>query len=207
MNRQDLKKTCKSYYNAADRPEIVEFGIVQYISITGKGDPAGEEFAAHIQALYPVAYKLKFDAKAKGNDFIVPKLEALWWYDEQQYSGISISDAPLKIPRSEWEYRLLIRLPEQITASEVNTAVEAVFAKKQQELIKAVSFFELKEGKCVQVMHKGPFDQEPETLQILNDFTTRHDLKKNGLHHEIYLSDFRKTSPEKLKTILREPVK
>jgi hypothetical protein len=207
MTKQDLTKTFKKYYSATNEPELIELGSVHYISVTGKGDPSGEAFAGHIQALYPVAYQLKFAAKAKGNDFVVPKLEGLWWYDEQQYADISISEAPSKIPRSEWEYRLLIRIPEEITADDVNAAIESAFSTKRTEAIKSVSYFQMEEGKCVQIMHTGPFDREAETLEILKDFTMRHNLKRNGLHHEIYLSDFRKTSQEKLKTILREPVK
>jgi hypothetical protein len=207
MEKLDLAKHFKSYYTAKSKPEILHIGKARYLSITGKGDPSGEDFALKIQAIYPVAYALKFAFKAEGRDFTVAKLEGLWWYDEQRYAGISIADSPTAIPRSEWEYRLLIRIPDYVEAKDVQAAVEACFASKGQAAIKDVSFFEMEEGKVVQMLHTGPFDNEPETLAKLNDFISANAFGRNGLHHEIYLSDFRKTPPEKLKTILREPVK
>jgi len=207
MEKLDLVKHFKSYYTAKAKPEILDIEKTQYLSITGKGDPSGENFAKKIQAIYPVAYALKFAFKAKGRDFVVSKLEGLWWYDEQRFAGVSIADSPKAIPRSEWEYRLLIRIPDYVKEKDVQTAVAASFASKGQEAITEVSYFEMEEGKVVQILHTGPFDREPETLAKLNDFMTANALGRNGLHHEIYLSDFRKTPPEKLKTILREPVK
>jgi hypothetical protein len=207
MEKLDLTKQFKSYYNAKAKPELLNIEKAQYLSITGKGDPSGEDFMQKIQAIYPVAYALKFACKAKGKDFVVAKLEGLWWYDEERYAGVSIADSPKAIPRSEWEYRLLIRIPDYVEGKDVQTAVEACFASKGQAAIREVSYFEMEEGKVVQMLHTGPFDNEPETLAKLNDFIAANALGRNGLHHEIYLSDFRKTAPEKLKTILREPVK
>lgn len=207
MEKLDLTKHFKSYYTAKTKPEVLHIEKARYLSITGKGDPSGEDFAQKIQAIYPVAYALKFAFKAQGKDFVVAKLEGLWWYDEVRYAGISIADSPTAIPRSEWEYRLLIRIPDYVEKKDVEATVEASFASKNQAAIREVSYFEMKEGKVVQMLHTGPFDNEPETLGKLNDFISAHALGRNGLHHEIYLSDFRKTPPHKLKTILREPVK
>ncbi|GGM79773.1 transcriptional regulator [Dyadobacter beijingensis] len=207
MEKLDLTKHFKSYYTAKAQPELLEIGQACYLSIQGKGDPSGRDFMQKIQAIYPVAYALKFAFKAKKKDFVVAKLEGLWWYDEARYAGISIADSPKAIPRSEWEYRLLIRLPDYVTQKDVEGAVEMSFASKGTAAIRDVSWFEMEEGKVVQILHTGPFDNEPETLAKLNEFMTAHSLGRNGLHHEIYLSDFRKTAPEKLKTILREPVK
>lgn len=207
MEKLDLTKHFKSYYTAKAKPEILHVEKAQYLSITGKGDPSGADFARKIQAIYPVAYALKFAFKAQGKDFIVAKLEGLWWYDEKRYAGISIADSPKAIPRSEWEYRLLIRIPDYVEQKDMQAAVETCYASKGHAAIREVSFFEMEEGKVVQMLHTGPFDNEPETLAKLNDFISVHALGRNGLHHEIYLSDFRKTSPDKLKTILREPVK
>ncbi|MDR6803917.1 hypothetical protein J2Y45_001186 [Dyadobacter sp. BE34] len=207
MEKLDLTKHFKSYYTAKAEPEVLHIEKARYLSITGKGDPSGEDFAQKIQAIYPVAYALKFAFKAQGKDFTVAKLEGLWWYDEVRYAGISIADSPKAIPRSEWEYRLLIRIPDYVEKKDVETAVEASFASKGQAAIREVSYFEMNEGKVVQMLHTGPFDNEPETLAKLNDFISAHALGRNGLHHEIYLSDFRKTPPHKLKSILREPVK
>lgn len=207
MEKLDLTRQYKSYYTAKNKPELVHIEKARYLSILGKGDPSGEEFMQKIQAIYPVAYALKFAFKAREKDFVVAKLEGLWWYDEERYANVSIADSPTAIPRSEWEYRLLIRIPDYVEEKDVQTAVDACFASKGQEAIRKVSYFEMEEGKVVQMLHTGPFDNEPETLAKLNDFTTANALARNGLHHEIYLSDFRKTPPEKLKTILREPVK
>nr|WP_295934800.1 GyrI-like domain-containing protein [uncultured Dyadobacter sp.] len=207
MEKLELTKAFKTYYSATSRPEVLTFGSTRYLAITGKGDPSGEGFQQKIQALYPVAYQLKFDSKARGMDFAVAKLEGLWWYDEARYHDIAIADAPSKIPRQEWEYRLLIRIPDVITQAEVSSAIESAFAKKQIRTIREVTLFEMEEGKVVQMLHKGPFDREAETLMVMQSFMADRRLMRNGLHHEIYLSDFRKTSPEKLKTILREPVK
>lgn len=207
MEKLDLTKHFKSYYTAKAKPELLHIEKARYLSITGKGDPSGEDFAQKIQAIYPVAYALKFAFKAQEKDFTVAKLEGLWWYDEARYFGISIAESPKAIPRNEWEYRLLIRIPDYVEQKDVKAAVEACYVSKGRAAIKEVSYFEMEEGKVVQMLHTGPFDNEPETLAKLNDFITAHAFGRNGLHHEIYLSDFRKTPPEKLKTILREPVK
>lgn len=207
MEKLDLTKKFKSYYTAKAKPELIELGLVSYLSILGKGDPSAPAFADRIQALYATAYVLKFAYKAQGKDFTVAKLEGLWWYDQARFAGISMNDAPTAIPRSEWEYRLLIRLPEFVEQEAVVEAISKVVADKGIVLADSVSYFELQEGKCVQLLHVGPFDREPESLQVIDAYCRDHGLQQNGLHHEIYLSDFRKTAPEKLKTILREPVR
>lgn len=206
MKKLDLLKEYKSYYSAKPRPELVEIEAVRYISITGKGDPDGSLFAEHLAALYPVAYGLKFHAKELGQDFIVPKLEALWDFDEQKYGDVSMEEAPLKIPRSEWSYRLLIRLPDFIKNETIEFIKEQVYIKKQSSLIRKVEQFEIPAKKVVQMLHIGPFDKEFETLTVLKEFIDEHKFGKGGLHHEIYLTDYRKTTPEKLRTILRETV-
>lgn len=207
MTKLDLTKTYKSYFTAKTKPELVTIEAAHFISIQGKGDPSAPAFANNIAALYATAYVIKFMYKAQDNDFIVSKLEGLWWFDENKFTGTSIESAPTEIPRSEWEYRLLIRMPEFVTAKDVDTAKETVKTKKNISLASQVSYFTMTEGKSVQMLHVGPFSAEPETLKQIGAFTTANQLARNGLHHEIYLSDFRKTPPEKLKTILREPVK
>lgn len=207
MEKLDLTKRYKTYYTAKTIPEIVDFHTTSYVSILGKGDPSGEAFAADIQLLYPVVYALKFACKALGKDFAVPKLEGLWWYDEQQFGNPSMAEAPLKVPRSAWEYRLLLRTPDFVDEAMVAKAVETVVSKKKIPAAERVHFFEMTEGTCVQMLHVGAYADEPATLQIMLDFMQAKGMSKNGLHHEIYRSDFRKTAPEDLKTILREPFK
>lgn len=206
MEKSDLTKLYKSYYSATETPNIVTFEKIQYLSILGKGDPSLKGFSDAIEALYATAYAIKFIYKALKNDFVVPKLEGLWWYDEELHKGITIDEAPKKVKRSEWEYRLMIRMPDFVTAEVIEQMVANTAAKKLLPKVNDIHLFFLEEGKCVQALHVGPFDKEPETLNRINDFIQSNNFSRNGLHHEIYLSDFRKTSPDKLKTILREPV-
>jgi hypothetical protein len=207
MEKTDLIKKYKSCYSAKVKPELLEIDAANFLCITGKGDPAGQGFAGKIQALYPVAYAIKFASKAKGRDFAIPKLEGLWWYDEEKFATASVTDAPAIIPRSEWQYRLMIRLPDFIGAANAEEAKEHLKKKRPSPEIEQVTYLEFHEGLSVQVLHKGPFENEPATIGLMHEFMEKLALKRNGLHHEVYLSDFRKTSPEKLKTILRQPVK
>ena len=201
MEKLDLVKKYSSYYTAKAYPELVQFNEVVFLSIEGKGDPSSEEFAVRVQALYSVAYALKFKLKAKGKDFTVAKLEGQWWVDKGKYSGLSWTE----VPRSEWYYRLLIRMPEFIEKQALEGAIIELANKKKVSNVEDVSLFTLDEGKAVQMMHTGPFNKESETIEKIIDFMNNNGLKPAGLHHEIYLSDFRRTAPEKLKTILREP--
>lgn len=207
MEKLDLVKLHKIYYAAKPAPEIVDIEAARYVSILGKGDPSGEAFSADIQLLYPVAYGVKALCKSAGQDFGVPKLEGLWWFDEQQFGASSMAEAPKKVPRSAWEYRLLLRMPDFVDEKMVAKAVETVVSKKKMPDAGRVQFFEMTEGTCVQMLHVGAFADEPVSLQKMLRFMEEQGMKKNGLHHEIYLSDFRKTAPEELKTILREPFK
>ncbi|MNQ00865.1 Bacterial transcription activator, effector binding domain [compost metagenome] len=207
MSKLDLTKTDKIYYKAKTTPEIVFIEKANYISLTGKGDPSGKDFSEKIQALYTTAYVIKFMQKAMNNDFVVPKLEALWGFDNEKYASVSMDEAPQKIPRSEWNYRIMIRMPDFVTQEQTEEAIMIAVNKKQNALAKTIEFFEMEEGKVIQILHIGPFETEPQTLKKIQEFSTENNLLQNGLHHEIYLSDFRKTAPEKLKTILREPVK
>lgn len=207
MEKLDLGKLYKSYYTATAKPALVEIEAAKYLSIAGKGDPSSSVYADTLQALYSMAYGIKFWYKVQKQDFVVAKLEGLWWFDEARYKDIPMADSPTEIPRSEWHYRMLIRLPAYVTAAIIQQVSDEVATKKQIPLAKKVELYEMEEGKCIQMLHIGPFDKEPESLKQIMQFSQTHQLERNGLHHEIYLSDFRKTAPEKLKTILREPVK
>lgn len=206
MEKLDLTKAFKEYYRAKPIPELVVFGEIPYLSIDGKGDPSGEEFALSLKALYSVAYALKFYYKAKHLDFVVAKLEGLWWYDENVYKSLTIESASSSVPRSEWFYRLLIRIPEYVEGDVLALIADKVSSEKKILLAKQVAIRRCNEGKVVQMLHVGSFDREPESLLLLQEFMRKHGLSRNGLHHEVYLSDFRKTPSERLRTILREPV-
>lgn len=206
MEKSDLTKLYKSYYTASETPKIIVFEKTQYLAILGKGDPDSKSFSTTIEALYATAYALKFIYKALKNDFVVPKLEGQWWYDKEKYKNLSFAEITEQVKRSEWEYRLMIRMPDFVSSEMIEQVIANTAAKKLLPEIKDIHHYFLEEGKCVQALHVGPFAKEPETINRINDFMVSNNLTQNGLHHEIYLSDFRKTSPEKLKTILREPV-
>lgn len=119
MQKLDLTKKHKGYYRAKELPEIVVIEPAQFLSIRGKGDPSGAEFGENVEALYTTAYAIKFAFKQQDQDFVVAKLEGQWWFDGQQYTGLTITESSQKVPRSEWEYRLLIRLPDYVGLSDV----------------------------------------------------------------------------------------
>ena len=195
----DFEKEYKQYYTAKTTPTVVEFGKVSYLVVEGKGEPAGEVFTKAVESLYPLAYGVKNICKKQGKDFGVPKLEGLWW--------VKSNKPPLDVPRSEWYWKLLIRMPDFATSEIIKNAKEEVFKKKGLDLIKKIKFETMNEAKSVQIMHIGPYATEPETIQKMKDFMRENSYTENGLHHEIYLSDPRKTVPEKMKTILRQPIK
>ena len=199
MSKLDLLKEYKSYYNAGKNPEIVEFEEVSYLTIEGIGEPAGKMFVSKVEALYPLAYGIKKICKEQDKDFGVPKLEGLWWVE---------GDTPaLEIPRSEWRWKLLIRMPEFITKKLTYSVQPVIAKKKKNELVKEIALEKMTEGKCVQIMHIGPYSTEHKTINELMAFIDANGISVNGKHHEIYLSDPRKNKPDKMKTIIRYPVK
>ncbi len=199
MQKLDLAREYKSYYKAGKTPELVELGEAGYLAIDGKGEPAGKAFVSRVEALYPLAYGIKKVCKEQDNDFGVPKLEGLWWVE---------GDTPaLEVPRSEWHWKLLIRMPGVVTKEMMLSVQPEVAKKKKNDLIHEISFEQFTEGKCVQVMHIGPYSTEPETINEMMEFMAENKLSINGLHHEIYLSDPRKAEPTKMKTLIRYPVK
>ena len=199
MSKLDLLKEYKSYYNAGKNPEIVEFDEANYLTIEGIGEPAGKMFVSKVEALYPLAYGIKKICKEQDKDFGVPKLEGLWWVE---------GDTPaLEIPRSEWRWKLLIRMPEFITKELMFSVQPVVAKKKKNELVQKIALEKMTEGKCVQIMHIGPYSTEHKTINELMAFIAANGISVNGKHHEIYLSDPRKNKPDKMKTIIRYPVK
>jgi len=199
MEKLDLAKTDKAYYSAATQPQEVTFGELPYLAVAGAGDPNGPAFAAAAEALYTVAYTVKAAAKRRGRDFTVPKLEGLWWVEG--------GGDGLKVARELWQYKLLIRMPDFVSREMAEDARTAAVAKKPNLApVGAVAYETLHEGRCVQIMHVGPYATEPETLAKLEHFIAEAGLVYNGNHHEIYLSDPKRSKPEAMKTILRYPV-
>lgn len=202
MKKSDLKKELESY--AARRGEIrlIEVPAMQYLMVDGQGDPnTSQEFQDAIEALYPVAYKLKFASKLQlERDYVVMPLEGLWWSDDMT-TFTSARD------KARWSWTLMIMQPEWITREMFEAAIQKVTEKKAPASLTKVRFEKLEEGLCVQTLHVGSFDDEAAILaQIHDSYIPQNGLRMTGKHHEIYLSDFRKVDASKLKTILRQPV-
>ncbi len=197
--KYDLTKEHAPYYTVKTTPEIVDVEGGYFLTIEGRGAPEGEEFQSKIGALYALAYGIKMLMKKEGRDFTVAKLEGLWWVDSDRHN--------LEVPREEWRWRLLIRQPEFVTHEIVQRAKEEVLKRKGLDLVKEITLEEIAEGRCVQILHVGPYSTEPESLAKLYELMEAEGLTFNGFHHEIYLSDPRKIPAERLRTILRQPVK
>ena len=205
----DFKKEYKEFYMPKNRPEIVTVPKANYIAVRGKGDPNEEcgEYKSAIGVLYAVAYTLKMSYKTDYRiegffDYVVPPLEGFWW--QEGVDGIDYGD------KSAFCWISVIRLPDFVTEKDFAWAVETAEKKKKLDCSKA-EFLTVDEGLCVQIMHIGPFDDEPETVEIMNRYTAENgyenDFSDTRIHHEIYLSDARKVSPEKWKTVIRHPIK
>lgn len=202
MEKVDFKKTIDAYRAQRGRFRIVDVPDMRYLMIDGRGDPnTSPIFAEAVQALYPVAYRLKFtSSRDLGRDYVVPPLEGLWWAEDWDFFTTERN-------KSLWEWSLLLMVPDWIEESLFATAVEQLGAKEPPARLEDVRFGELSEGRCVQTLHVGSFDEEAETLaRMHHEFIPDNDLTMVGRHHEIYLSDFRRVAPERRRTILRQPV-
>lgn len=202
MEKVDYKKTLDEYQSKYNEFRIINIPKKQYLMVDGHGDPnTSQEFKDAIFALYPVAYKLKFASKLKlGKDYVVMPLEGLWWADD-------MSTFTTARDKSRWDFTLMIMQPNWITDDMFKAAVAKVAEKNAPASLNKVRLKTLDEGMAVQTLHIGSFDNETEILQKLHhEFIPDNNLKLTGKHHEIYLSDFRKVAPEKLRTILRQPV-
>lgn len=205
----DYKKEYKEFYMPKKAPSIVEVPSMNYIAVRGKGDPNDEngEYKKTIGLLYAIAFTIKMSKKGDHQidgyfDYVVPPLEGFWWQEgktEIDYSR-----------KSDFCWISLIRLPDFVTKKDFDWAISEAEAKKKIDLSN-VEFLTYNEGLCVQCMHIGSYDSEPETIQLMNEFAAKNgyalDITDNRFHHEIYLSDARRVAPEKLKTVIRHPIK
>lgn len=205
----DFKKEYKEFYMPKNKPEIVNVPKVNYIAVRGKGNPniPGGEYHQAIGVLYAVAYTLKMsyktDYKMEGFfEYVVPPLEGFWWQDNIQ--GVDYGNKDI------FNWISVIRLPDFVTREDFEWAVETAAQKKKLDCSKA-EFLTIDEGLCVQMMHIGPFDNEPESVAIMDAFLEeqgyKNDINEKRLHHEIYMSDARKVAPEKWKTVIRHPIR
>ena len=205
----DYKKEYKEFYMPKNKPGIVKVPPVNYIAVRGKGNPNEEdsEYKQSIGLLYGIAFTIKMSKKGNHQiagyfDYVVPPLEGFWWQDHVK--GVDYSR------KEELHFISMIRLPDFVTKEDFNWAVEEATKKKKEDYSK-VEFLAYDEGLCVQCMHIGSYYDEPVTVGMMHDFMTAEgyelDITDQRFHHEIYLSDARRTAPEKLKTVIRHPVK
>jgi hypothetical protein len=205
----DYKKEFKEFYLPKNKPQIVTIPKMNYIAVRGKGNPNDEdgEYKKALNVLYSLAYTLKMsyktDYKIDGFfQYVVPPLEGFWW--QEGIKGVDLSN------KATFNWISVIRLPDFITKKDFDWAIDLATKKKKIDFSKA-EFLTLDEGLCVQIMHIGPYDMEPETIKIMNDFIEEKgyqtDINDERLHHEIYLSDVRKVDPSKWKTVIRHPIK
>ena len=205
----DYKKEYKEFYLPPKTPGIVTVPAMNFLAVRGQGDP-NQEDGAYKQALgmlYAVAFTIKMSRKGQHQlegyfDYVVPPLEGLWWQENTR--GVDYTR------KQDFQWISMIRLPEFVTREAFDWAIREATEKKQQDFSR-VEFFSWEEGLCVQCMHIGPYDAEPATVAAMNEYTRAQgyeaDFGEGRFHHEIYLSDARRCSPERLKTVIRQPVR
>ena len=191
------------------KPEIVTVPKANYIAVRGKGNPneEGGAYQKAVSVLYAVAYTLKMSYKSDHKidgffEYVVPPLEGFWW--QEGVEGVDYSD------KGTFNWISVIRLPDFVTKSDFDWAVETASQKKKLDC-QTAEFLTVDEGLCVQIMHIGPFDDEPATVAVMDTYLEangyENDMNSERLHHEIYLSDARKVAPEKWKTVIRHPIR
>jgi hypothetical protein len=201
-DKVDFKKTIDAYHARKGRFDVIEVPELSYLMIDGHGDPnTSLEFTTAVEALYPLAYTLKFTSKRDlDRDYAVMPLEGLWWADDHA-AFTTARD------KSQWHWTLMIMQPDWIDHETVADAAATASAKRPAARISEVRFGSYAEGLCVQTLHVGAFDDEAPVLAEMHDvFIPRGRLQMTGKHHEIYFSDPRKGVPERRRTILRQPV-
>ncbi|MBO9555849.1 GyrI-like domain-containing protein [Cellulomonas sp.] len=202
-DKLDVKKDLDAYRAQRGRFRVLDMPDLRYLMIDGHGDPnTSPAFTQAVEALYPVAYTLKFASRRElGRDYVVPPLEGLWWADDMAaFTGAR--------DKSRWDWTMLLLVPDGIGGELVDAAIAQVGTKKERPArLDDVRFETLSEGRCVQTLHVGSFDDEaPVLAQMHDEFIPGNGLRMAGKHHEVYLSDFRRVPPEKQRTILRQPV-
>ncbi|MGZ5516003.1 MAG: GyrI-like domain-containing protein [Candidatus Aminicenantales bacterium] len=200
MKTIDLKKSLKPFYTAsASKPAIIDVPALKTLMVDGTGDPNGPAFQEAVGSLYSVAYTLKFTfKKEKAIDYPVMALEGLWCADDP---SVFVNGK-----RDEWKWTIFIVLPDVVTRKDVAEAVAAVKKKAKFPRFPEVRFEKFAEGQAAQVMHIGPYAAEGPTIERLHKFIAAEGYRLRGRHHEIYFGDPRRSAPEKLKTLIRQPV-
>ncbi len=203
MTKIDFKKELKHLYNPSKKEfTVLKVPAMQFLMIDGHGDPnTAQAYQDALEVLYAVAYKIKFASKKElEKDYTVPPLEGLWWADSME-AFTNLRD------KSQWKWTMMIMQPDWITPTMFDEACAIVKKQKDLAALSKLRLDTYDEGISVQIMHIGPYEDEGPTLHKMhNEFMPTHGYTFNGLHHEIYLSDPRRVAPEKLKTVLRQPV-
>ncbi|OMH36192.1 GyrI-like domain-containing protein [Motiliproteus sp. MSK22-1] len=195
----DLFKENKADYVAPKQPKLVSIKECCYLAINGQGAPGSAGFQEAIEALYAMAYTIKMTRKAAGKgDYTICKLEAQWWYEGNEDVA--------EVSQDQWSWQLLIRTPDTVEQADLQAASEVLIKKGKSTLTGNVQLIHLEEGRCLQVLHVGPYEDECRSIELLKDHAKELGLVFSGNHHEIYISDPRRTPAERLKTILRYPV-
>jgi hypothetical protein len=195
----DLYARHKSEYIAPRSPAVLTIGAARFLTVAGRGDSNGPAFGAAVGALYGIAYTIKMAKKAGGRDFRVSKLEGLWWGAPR---GKLLIDSPVRT----WRWKVMIRVPTFVAARDL-LAARRTLVRRGRTLEARVQLETLREGRCVQMLHRGPYRAEHPTIAAMVAFARGRGLRPRGRHHEIYLSDPRRVAPAKLRTILRQPVR
>jgi hypothetical protein len=200
MEKIDLRKQFKELYSPKEKPEIVDIPKFGYLTYTGRGEPGGVAYTVALNALYSAIYTLKFAFKKDGRDFMVMPLEGLWWWDNPKV--VNLEDVP---PRETWNWTSMIMVPDLVT-HEMLEELKPEIVEKKGNSVKKVRLERFKEGLSAQILHVGAFSDEPRSQRILHSFIKEQGYRLRGIHHEIYLSNPRRTAPERWKTILRHPI-
>jgi hypothetical protein len=196
----DLYQLHKDEYITPSTPKLVEIKPAQYLTIAGRGEPGAEEFITRLGALYNVAFTIKMAQKFAGRDYKVCKLEGLWWADKPDRDFILEA-------RDEWNWKLVIRTPGFIDDNLLADAITNLNKRAKGKEVRDVKLEMIDEGLCVQMLHIGSYGREAETIAKMKECAKGEGLSFHGLHHEIYLSDPRRVAEQRLKTILRNPVR
>jgi hypothetical protein len=198
----DFRKQMAPFITARRDPKMIRLPALKYLMATGRGDPAkGKEFREAVQALYTLIYILKFSGKpgSRQREMPVLPLDGLWWVPGRKgWSGVA--------QRSSWRWQAMLAVPGFVTEAMLDKTRKVAMAKKPNPALRKVHLKTWKEGLCAQVLHVGPFAAERPTIERLHTFIREQGYRPTGRHHEIYLSDPSRTSPKKLKTILRQPM-
>ena len=201
MEKLDLKKQYRKFYRpSAKEPSIVDVPAMRFLMIDGSGDPnTSVAYAEAIEGLYAMSYTVKFLSKATEDiDYVVMPLEGLWWTPDM--ADFSVAD------KSAWEWTAMIMQPDHVTADHVATATDEVRRKNDPAALDRIRLESFTEGLSVQIMYFGPYADEAPTIAHMHQFAIDDGYRLRHKHHEIYLSDARRTAPEKLRTVIRQPI-